>query len=166
MLEILECYKCGQRPEFHAWPNKDFPTLFYPACACAGIAQLQVNVAAATYTDVLNTGSKIRKASLSAAIRKWNKRALKTQRVIMDFNNPVKNDYPYVTCRFCPRADLIWGRRSYISKWKPKVNFVLYERVDTKGVVAISHGSSSTNRVKHKEHRCLSLKNIVSQVFV
>ena len=166
MLEILECYKCGQRPEFHAWPDKEFPVLFYPVCSCVGSIQIQVSVAVDTCQNLLNAGSKVRKASLSAAIRKWNKRALETKRAIMDFNNPEKKDYPYVTCRFCQRDDLMWGRRSYISKWKPKVNFVLYERVDTKGVVAISHGNSSTNRVKHKEHRCLSLKNIVSQVFV
>jgi hypothetical protein len=111
-----------------------------------------------------NKQSAVRKANKRAAIMRWNSFANR-------YINRKLNGL--VTCKFCKRADLVWGKRPYKSAWNGrKTDYVLYERVELPEVLepgtiikAISIGGHIRKPMKYVIHNCRSRKNIVSVTY-
>jgi len=166
-LEILPCRGCEAVPLFLPWPSEEFPTLHFPVCQCKHkTADVSLDIAINDYEyRNRNKQSVVRKANKRSAIIRWNSNVDRfVKRKLGD---------GLVTCKFCKRADLIWGKRPYKSAWNgKKMDYVLYERVELPEVEepgliinGISIGGHRIKPIKHVIHNCLSRKNIVSVAY-
>lgn len=164
-LEVLPCTRCNVVPTFFSWPNEEFPILHFPVCNCKyKPAAVSLDIALSDYKyRNRNKKSVSRKANKRAAIIRWN------SKVNRHINSKSVN--VYVTCKFCKRDDLVWGKRPYKSAWNGrKRDYVLYEtvelaEVDEPGTIIKSitfGGCTIKKRVKHVIHNCRSRKNVVS----
>lgn len=166
-LEILPCRGCGAVPSFFPWPSEEFPTLHFPVCQCKHkTADVSLDIAINDYKyRNRNKQSVYRKANKRSAILRWNT-------FINKYVSRKLGD-ELVTCKFCKRADLVWGKRPYKSAWiGRKVDYVLYEIVESPEVEepgtiikAISIGGHIIKPMKHVIHNCRSRKNIVAVTY-
>ena len=163
-LEVLPCGGCNAVPLFYPWPSEEFPILHFPICNCKRkTAAVSLDIALSDYNyRNRNKKSVSRKANKRSAIIRWN------SKVNRRINSKSVN--VYVTCKFCKRDDLVWGKRPYKSAWNGrKRDYVLYERVELPEfkepgtiIKAISIGGHIIKPMKHVIHNCRSRKNIVS----
>jgi hypothetical protein len=153
-LEILPCWLCNKLPTFSPWPSDEFPSTFYNTCGCNGH---YIHPISAGHTLIDESITK-RRASLNNYIRSWNAR-------VKSALNKCSANSALVTCRYCKRADLVWGKRPYKSAWNGrKLDYVLYERVELPDSTGISLINGTTiNKIKRIIiHNCLGRKYIVS----
>jgi len=166
-LEILPCRRCNAVPSFYPWPSEEFPKLHFPVCNCkhkTADVCLTIEINEYAYRN-RNKQSVVRKASKRSAIMRWNS----------NVNRLVKRKLGdgLVTCKFCKRSDLIWGKRPYKSAWNGrKLDYVLYERVklpdnSEPGIIinSITLGGHIIKPMKYVIHNCLSRENIVSVTY-
>ncbi len=166
-LEISPCRGCNAVPLFCPWPSEEFPILHFPVCQCK-------HKTADNALDMAVNDFNYRNRNKQSAVRKANKRS-----VIMRWNSFAnryinrKSSDVYVTCKFCKRADLVWGKRPYKSAWNGrKMDYVLYERVELPEVddpsliiKGITIGWYKNKPMKYVIHNCLSRDNIVSVTY-
>jgi len=163
-LEVLPCTRCNVVPTFFSWPNEEFPILHFPVCNCkyrSADNALRAEIDNFRYRN-RNKKAVFRKANKRSAIMRWNRH------INSDINRKLGDEL--VTCKFCKRDDLVWGKRPYRSAWNgKKVDYVLYERIEVPEfkepgtiIKGISIGGHMVKPIKHVIHNCLSVKNIVS----
>jgi hypothetical protein len=154
-LEILPCPQCKEIPIFLTWPSEEFPVMYYPVCPCAN-SQRRAQEIIGNYRYKNRHKLTIRKGTKRSAILRWN-------RITRPF--AFKYELPKVTCKFCKRDDLLWGKRPYASAWRGrKLDYVLYERVET-GKTHITIAGKEYKQFRLVIHNCLSVKNIVSVTY-
>lgn len=156
-VAIALCPKCKKEPTFFSWPDAEFPVLFVALCEC-NRAMNAIGSALNRYSYCKKDKPIKRKASLSAAIRKWN---TTVQHILKARKS--SNGIEYATCKYCKRDDLMWAKRPYKSAWNGKAfDFILYEQSLIPSPTGIAIGGLTINKIKFKIHNCLSRKNIVS----
>jgi len=161
-IQILECRTCKHKPIFVPLPAAEFPISFVSLCGCNyGSLHHGIHSTMRVNADIIKNNSVIRKASLTAAIKKWNRRVATYIK-----SKQTRYDPDYVTCRYCKRDGLLRGRRPYISRWKPSSKFLLYEKVEQPPSPAGSSNWPTFQTHKFKIHSCLSRKNIVSEKII
>jgi hypothetical protein len=155
-LEILPCWKCGQKPEFVPWPSQDFPVSFNVVCVSGPCERGGYFLTAYSKLELAK-----RRASLNTTIRWWNKLVLNSSKE----NNTSPS--VSVTCKYCKQPGLFWVRRSQRSAWNNSTRaYRLHEKIELpKKEPVASQGTITFNfnfGFKYKLHNCLSTKNIVS----
>lgn len=148
-VEFKQCSICGSTPKCMPMPSECFPTSYRVYCDCKNRNMIHCTFG---YKTKSANGLITRRLSLNTAIRAWNRHVER-----MAGRLPKKSSDIRVKCKFCNMPGLIWGKRPYKNRWLSGGDYVLYERIKTDKVCALT----GISRIERVIHNCTAHKNIV-----
>lgn len=154
-VEPVPCPKCQSNPFFIPLPDETFPTGYEMLCLCRNFSGIRYEFG---YKTKSSKGFITRRISLNNAIRYWNRYIMQRElRLAKKSLNP-----DLITCKFCKKPGLAWGKRPYTNRWQGGSSYVLYE-FERDFVSCPLTGIAKTKIIIHN---CLSKDNVKNIEYV